>query len=90
MHKAQLDVNAALQTDIAAIEERTAELENRRIPRLFEQRRMAAEELEAWKAKFEEQKAVGARWIANGKAQLKEILNFVEVSIPEWVHYSRC
>ncbi|CAD7701996.1 unnamed protein product [Ostreobium quekettii] len=40
---------------------------------------MAAEELRAWRTKLDEQKAVGARWIARGREQLKDILNTLEM-----------
>lgn len=74
-----MELDARLREDVRELKCMTDRLERQRLPQLCERQRMAAEELRAWRAQLEEQKAVGARWIARGRAQLNDILNTLEV-----------
>eukprot|EP00803_Ostreobium_quekettii_P003967 evm.model.scf_484.4 EVM.evm.TU.scf_484.4 scf_484:52548-57212(-) len=79
LHKDQVDLDARLREEVRELECATDRLERQGLLQLRERRRMAAEELRAWRTKLDEQKAVGARWIARGREQLKDILNTLEM-----------
>eukprot|EP00803_Ostreobium_quekettii_P009645 evm.model.scf_2079.2 EVM.evm.TU.scf_2079.2 scf_2079:19655-24308(+) len=79
LHKEQVEVDAKLREEVRDLEMVTEKLEARRSRQLGEQHKMAAEELKAWRAKFDEQKATGQMWISTGRTQLTEILNTLEM-----------